>query len=48
MALLTIIITSLSASGFLALVIIYKFGKLVKVKQEHDLESSASFHRVMP
>ena len=48
MALLTIVITSLSASGFLALVIIYKFGKLVKVKQEHDLESSASFQRVMP
>lgn len=33
MALLTIIITSLSTSGFLALVIIYKFGKLAKVKQ---------------
>ncbi|KAK5677002.1 hypothetical protein LTS12_029477, partial [Elasticomyces elasticus] len=30
MALLTIIITSLSASGFLALVVIYKFKKLVR------------------
>lgn len=48
MALLTIIITSLSASGFLALVMIYKFGKLVKVKQEHDLELRAGFHRVIP
>ena len=48
MALLTIITTGLSASGFLALVIIYRCGKLVKIKQEHDFEVSAGFHRVMP
>lgn len=46
MALLATIVTGLSAAGFLALVIIYRFGRLVKVKQEHELEMSAGFHQV--
>ncbi|KAE8334762.1 hypothetical protein BDV26DRAFT_287303 [Aspergillus bertholletiae] len=48
MALLTTIVTGLSASGSLTLLIIYRFGKLVKVKQEHEMETKAGFQRVSP
>ncbi|KAL4888209.1 hypothetical protein BDV59DRAFT_211419 [Aspergillus ambiguus] len=48
MALLTIITTGLAVSVFMGLLVIYKFGKLVKVKQEHELERNACFYRVTP
>ena len=48
MALLAIIAAGLSAACSLALVVIYKFGKLEKVKREHDLEVNAGFRRVSP
>jgi hypothetical protein len=48
MALLTTIVTGLSASGSLILLIIYRFGKLVKIKEEHEMETKAGFQRVNP
>ena len=43
MALLTTIMTGLVLVISVALTIVYKFGKLQKVRQEHDLEIRAGF-----
>ncbi|KAE8371414.1 hypothetical protein BDV26DRAFT_302789 [Aspergillus bertholletiae] len=48
MALLTVIATGLSMVSSLALIIIYKFVKLERVKQEHEIELNARFQRVLP
>ncbi|KAL4935806.1 hypothetical protein BDV06DRAFT_217144 [Aspergillus oleicola] len=48
MALLTTIMTGLVLAILVALIIVYKFGKLQKVRQEHDLEIKAEFCKVSP
>lgn len=48
MALLTVITAGLSTASSLALVIIYRLGKLEKVKKEHKLEMNADFCRMSP
>lgn len=46
MALLIVIAAGLSTASSLALVIIYRLGKLKKVKKEHELETNADFRRI--
>ncbi|PYH80575.1 hypothetical protein BO82DRAFT_384260 [Aspergillus uvarum CBS 121591] len=46
MALMATIVTALTVSVSLGLFIIYRFGKLLKIRQEHDREMIAEFHRV--
>lgn len=48
MALLAVIAAGLSTTCSLALVIIYRLGKLEKVKKEHELETNAGFRRMSP
>jgi hypothetical protein len=44
MALMATIVTALTVSVSLGLFIIYRFGKLLKIRQEHDREMIAEFH----
>lgn len=48
MALLAVIAAGLSTVCSLALIIIYRLGKLEKVKKEHELETNAGFRRMSP
>lgn len=48
MALLAVIAAGLSTACSLALIIIYRLGKLEKVKKEHELETNAGFRRMSP
>ncbi|KAF4207310.1 hypothetical protein CNMCM8927_003584 [Aspergillus lentulus] len=44
MAVLTVVVTGVSTAVSLSLTIIYKFGKLERVKREHEMEIKAGFH----
>jgi hypothetical protein len=46
MAVVTVIITGMSTAVSLSLTIIYKFGKLERVKREHKIELKTGFHMV--
>ncbi|KAF4182504.1 hypothetical protein CNMCM8694_006752 [Aspergillus lentulus] len=46
MAVVTVIVTGISTAVSLSLTIIYKFGKLERVKREHEMEMKAGFHVV--
>ncbi|GFF44665.1 hypothetical protein IFM51744_05876 [Aspergillus udagawae] len=46
MAVVTVIVTGMSTAVSLSLTIIYKFGKLERVKREHEMELKAGFHMV--
>lgn len=46
MAVLTVVVTGVSTAVSLSLTIIYKFGKLERVKREHEMEIKAGFHMV--
>ncbi|KAG2016663.1 hypothetical protein GB937_006142 [Aspergillus fischeri] len=46
MAVVTVIITGISTAVALGLTIIYKFGKLERVKREHEMDIKAGFHVV--
>ncbi|KAB8067368.1 hypothetical protein BDV29DRAFT_186275 [Aspergillus leporis] len=48
MSLLTVIVTALSTTASLALVLFYKFWKMEKVKEEHELEQKAGWRLVYP
>jgi hypothetical protein len=46
MAVVTVIVTGMSTAVSLGLTVIYKFGKLERVKREHEMELKAGFHMV--
>jgi hypothetical protein len=46
MAVVTVVVTGMSTAVALSLTIIYKFGKLERVKREHEMEIEAGFHMV--